>query len=94
VNGGDQPVWRRDGAELFFVDPEGHLESVPVQWTGDGTPRFASPTRLKLPRIGVGHWGTQYDFSPDGSRMYFLPRNDDPPPREIHVVIGWRGLLE
>jgi hypothetical protein len=31
--------------------------------------------------------------SPDGSRIFFLRHNDDPPPHEIHVVIGWRGLL-
>ena len=94
ADGGDQPVWRRDGSEMFFVDTEGHVRSVSVQWARDGAPKFASPTRLNVPRIGVGHWGTQYDFSPDGSRMYFLPRNDDPPPHEIHVVMGWRALLE
>jgi Tol biopolymer transport system component len=94
ADGGDQPVWRRDGSEVFFVDTEGHVRSVSVRWSRDGAPEFGSPTRLNVPRIGVGHWGTQYDFSPDGSRMYFLPRNDDPPPHEIHVVMGWRALLE
>ena len=43
---------------------------------------------------GRGHWGTPYDVSADGSRIYFLRRNDDPLPREIHVVIGWRELLD
>jgi hypothetical protein len=91
--GGDQPVWRRDGRELFFIDPEGHLRSVSVQWGRDNRPSFGLPTRLNLAPIGRGHWGTPYDVSPDGSRIYLLRRNDDPLPREIHVVIGWRALL-
>jgi eukaryotic-like serine/threonine-protein kinase len=92
--GGDQPVWRPDGAELFFVDPQGQLRSVSVQWSRDGAPTFGLPAKLNVPPIGRGHWGTPYDVSPDGSRIYFLRRNDDPPPHEIHVVIGWRALLD
>jgi hypothetical protein len=91
--GGDQPVWRADGAELFFVDPEGQLQSVSVKWSRDGLPTFGLPARLNVPRIGSGHWGTPYDVSPDGSRIYFLRGNDDPLPHEIHVIVGWRALL-
>jgi Tol biopolymer transport system component len=91
--GGDHPVWRADGSELFFVDPDGQLQSVAVQWNRDGLPTFGLPAKLSVPRIGVGHWGTPYDVSPDGSRIYILRGNDDPPPHEIHVVIGWRALL-
>jgi Tol biopolymer transport system component len=92
--GGAQPVWRRDGSMLYFVDPEGHLRSVSVHWAEDGTPEFGLPDRPNVPRIGFGHWGTQYDVSPDGSRIYFLRRNEDPPPREMQVVIGWRALVD
>jgi len=94
AEGGAQPVWRRDGMELFFVDLQGRLRSVSVQWTGDGSPKFGSATELSVPPVGFGHWGTQYDISPDGSRIYLLRRNEDQPPREIHVVIGWRALLD
>ena len=87
-------MWRADGAELFFVDPEGFLRSVSVRWSRDRLPAFGLPTKLNVPRIGLGHWGTPYDVSPDGSRIYFLRGNDDLPPREIPVVIGWRALLD
>ena len=90
--GGDHPVWRRDGTELFFVDPQGQLRSLPVSWSR-GVPTFGSPGALKVPPIGRGHWGTPYDVSPDGNRIYFLRANDDQPSHEIHVVIGWRALL-
>jgi Tol biopolymer transport system component len=91
--GGTQPVWRRDGGELFFVAPGGHLHSVTMQWSSEGVPTFASSRQLDVPPIGSGHWGTQYDVSPDGSRIYVLRRNEDPPPHEIRVILGWPRLL-
>ena len=92
--GGDQPVWRRDGRELFFVDPQGHLRSVAVS-PGEGTNlTFGVPVELKVPPIDSGSNGTQYDVSPDGRRVYFLDETREPAPREIAVVLGWRALLE
>ena len=93
-DGGNYPVWRRDNAELFFVDPQGQLQSVTTRWSRDGLPIFGLPVRINVPPIGRGHWGTSYDVSADGNRIYFLRRNDDPLPREIHVIIGWRELLD
>jgi hypothetical protein len=93
-DGGDHPVWRSDGSELFFVDLAGHLRSVPVKWSGDGIPTLGLPAMLNVPPIGGGHWGTPYDVSPDGSQIYFLRRNPNAPSREIDVIIGWRALLE
>lgn len=90
--GGDHPVWRRDGSELFFVDPDGQLQTVAVVWSVAG-PVLGLATKVNIPPIGRGHWGTPYDVSPDGSRIYFLRRNDDPGAREIRVILGWRALL-
>jgi serine/threonine protein kinase/Tol biopolymer transport system component len=92
--GGDQPVWRRDGQELFFVNPEGRLCSVAVRERGDGAPALSVPRVLDFPAVGFGHFGTQYDVSPDGNRIYFMQRTDAQPPRQIEIVMGWRGLLD
>jgi hypothetical protein len=81
-DGGEQPVWRRDGAELFFVDPRGRLRSVSVRGTLDGLPAFGLPVELAVPPIGFGHWGHQYDVSPDGRRIYFMRRNEDQAPQD------------
>jgi eukaryotic-like serine/threonine-protein kinase len=91
--GGDQPVWRRDGAELFFVEPQGRLRSVAVSPEKDANLTFGLPVELKVPPIGSGLWGTQYDVSPDGRRVYFLDHTRERAPREIAVVLGWRALL-
>ena len=90
--GGDQPVWARNGAELFFVNPQGRLQSVRVLRNGDAN--FGLPVELKVPSVGFGHWGTQYDVSPDGQRIYFLTPNKQEAPREFNVVMGWRSLLK
>ena len=66
-DGGDQPVWRRDKAELFFIDPQGQLQSVAVQWSREGSPTFGLPVAMNVPPIGRGHWGTPYDVSPTGA---------------------------
>jgi eukaryotic-like serine/threonine-protein kinase len=94
VAGGDQPVWSRDGAELFFVDPSGFLRAVRITKDHEGRPGYDASVLLKVPRIGSGHFGTQYDVSPDGRRIYFLDRKTDPPPSEFNVVLGWPGILK
>ena len=93
-NGGAAPVWRRDGTELFFVDPRGQLHTVPVRWNADGSPSFSAPQAMTVPAIGFGHWGTQYDVSRNGNRVYSLRENLDPAPHEIQVVTGWRARLD
>jgi len=57
------------------------------------TMHFGTPVVLNVPAIGFGHFGTQYDVSPDGQRIYFLDRTREPAPREISFVMGWQALL-
>ena len=94
ANGGAEPVWRRDGSELFFVDTRGQLHNVPVHWNADRSPSFATPQTMNVPLIGFGHWGTQYDVSADGNRVYSLRENTDQGPRDIQVMTGWRARLD
>lgn len=90
--GGDQPVWRRDGAELFFVNPEGRLHAVSVR-VQDGRLLPGATVRLDVPPLGPRHWGTIYDVSPDGTRIHLTQATGERPPRGINVVLGWRALL-
>jgi hypothetical protein len=52
--GGDQPVWRRDGSELFFIDPQGQFaeragplepRGAPDLRTGDEAQRSTNRSR-------------------------------------------------
>ncbi|MEO7273833.1 MAG: hypothetical protein ABI211_17685, partial [Vicinamibacterales bacterium] len=93
-DGGSQPVWRRDGRELFYVDRGGHLRVRSVQRSPPAQLTLGVATTLSVPLIGSGHWGTQYDVSPDGRQVYFIDRTPAPRPSDIAVVIGWRALLK
>jgi len=92
--GGAQPVWRRDGKMLYFVNMDGRLQNVAVHWAGNGDPSFGLPKQADVPAIGFGHWGTQYDVSPDGSRIYYMEPTQELPPHEIQVAINWQSLLK
>ncbi len=94
IDGGDQPVWRRDGAELFYVNLHGLLHGVSVRPAAGGRLEFGQPRRLAVPPFAQGHWGTLYDVSPDGHRVYFPYAGDEPFPREVGHVLGWRALFQ
>jgi Tol biopolymer transport system component len=93
-HGGSQPVWRRDGRELLYVDRDGRLRGRSVQRQPSGQLTLGVANALSVPLIGSGHWGTQYDVSPDGWHVYFVDRTPAPKPRDIAVVIGWSALLK
>jgi Tol biopolymer transport system component len=92
--GGDQPVWRRDGAELFFAGPEGRLFAVSVRPSPNAGLSFGAATKLNVPPLGERHGGTIYDVSLDGRRVYFPHQTDLKPPREFGIVLGWRALIK
>ena len=98
TDGGAEPVWARNGRELFYKRPDGSLMSVSVtpgeQWTaGVPTPLLERPPYYT--RFG----GSQsYDVSPDGSRFLMI-RNADganpaASPPSIVVVQQWTEELK
>jgi len=67
--GGIMPVWRRDGKELYYLNPSGDLMAAPINTVRNtvepGTPVRLFPTRI----VGGGvdsAQGRQYDVGPDG----------------------------
>jgi serine/threonine protein kinase len=92
--GGSQPVWRRDGHELLYVDREGHLRARAVGRQSRRDLTLGAAHALSVPLIGSGHWGTQYDVSPDAQYVYFIDRTPAARPSDIRVVIGWQAFLK
>ena len=93
AGGGDQPVWRRDGRELLYVDVQGQLHSVSVRRGTGGQLILGAPTTLAVPRLAEHHWGTTYDISRDGERVYFPHPGNHPRPHELGIVLNWKELL-
>jgi Tol biopolymer transport system component len=71
TTGGEQPRWRGDGNELFFVRADGKMMSVAVKAAPSAKPVFGSPTPLFDSHIAVntGTSAAQYDVTADGKRF-------------------------
>lgn len=88
TEGGIEPVWSRDGRQLFYVNGDKTM-AVDVQ-TGSafsaGTPRLLFTGRyLPSPNSVSG-----YDISPDGKRFLKVqPTNPEQAGSQINVVIHW-----
>jgi len=93
--GGFQPLWRRDGRELFYVDSNGRLVATPITLPASGSaelPRPGLPAPLFEARLEEST-DRQYDATADG-QQFVLNRsvaNDTIP---IVVVLDWTALLE
>ena len=91
TNGGNEPVWSRDGRELFFrtgstmMVVDVHLE--PEFQAGELKELFQGNFR-SAPAAN-----SNYDVSPDGSRFLMVRPTADAP-REIHVIVNWLQELE
>ncbi|MGE0460386.1 MAG: protein kinase [Vicinamibacterales bacterium] len=92
VGGGSEPLWSRDGGELFYRNGKGELVSARVQTTGTfsiGATSVLFPDRDYL-RFGVVR---QYDVTPDGQR--FLMIRKVATGRESRLILvrnAFRGL--
>ena len=91
-NGGVQPRWRRDGKELYYVQPTPRRTLVAVSVTL--TPSFSvgSAARLFEHLLFRNIIAPNYDVSADGHRFVTVERLEDTEPRQppkIHVVENW-----
>jgi hypothetical protein len=98
IDGGEKPIWRRDGKELFYLTLDKKLMAVEVQ-TGEifkvGATRLLFQTHAQ-PRIntwGIGK-GKQYFVSSDGKHFLVDTLIDNTTPTEISVMVNWKSLLK
>jgi serine/threonine-protein kinase len=93
--GGRQPVWSRDGRELFYRDFSGAMMAVPVATRPDFAP--GRPVRLfeGTGYIGSGAQGSgrTYDVSPDG-RRFLMIRAGQQTATPLVVVLNWFPELD
>lgn len=85
-SGGSQPVWARDGRELFYRNGD-QMMAVSVERGADfvaGQPSLVFEGDYEA---GVGFWAN-YNVSPDGKSFVMIKRTTEPP-REINVVLNW-----
>jgi serine/threonine-protein kinase len=92
--GGRQPLWSRDGRELFYRDFSGAMLAVPVTLE----PKFAPGPAVELfentSYSGRGSFATArtYDLSLDGSRFLMIKEQGievGAPAPSLIVVLNW-----
>jgi hypothetical protein len=91
-NGGDLPLWSRNGRELFYRDGP-HMMSVAI--TPGDTFAHGAPQRLFSGRYFEAEpGGPNYDVSPDGQRFLMVLAGSTDGPDRLIVVQGWKDEIE
>ena len=89
--GGQQPRWRADGKELFFISQQGEMMSVEIDSNANA---FKASTPQPLFHAGLVPIGPTYlyDVSADGRRFVLLkPVSGVAPP--LRVIVNWAAAF-
>jgi eukaryotic-like serine/threonine-protein kinase len=92
--GGEQPRWRRDGKELFYLSGDAKITAVPVKTTGGfdpGTPVPLFQTNLLETLATSEHF--VYDVDPNGQRILVNMLEKGTQAQPMTVVLNWGELL-
>jgi Tol biopolymer transport system component len=97
TNGGSRARWRRDGKEIFFLDPNRNLMAAEVNAhgllfdVGRVTRLVVAPT-YSIPTITLaGRY--PYDVSSDGRFLVSVPQDQPTTAVPITVVMNWTAAL-
>jgi Tol biopolymer transport system component len=93
--GGQEPRWRQDGKELFYLSAEGKMMAAAV--TAGTSFEAGSPVALfqTHPRQPVSASDVfSYDVSGDGQRFLILSKVDEANPAPLSVFLNWTSEIE
>jgi eukaryotic-like serine/threonine-protein kinase len=90
---GCQPIWRKDGKELFYLTLDGKVMSVPL--VIGAALKTEAPKMLFQSGVPVNSVLNQYAVGANGQRFLLVERAEDPlEAREpLHVVSNWQAAL-
>ena len=93
TNGGNQPRFRRDGRELFYVAADGQMMAVALKPSG-ATFEFEAPKALFKTHMftGTSLYGIDYDVTADGQHFLIGTLMGEPSP--ISVILNWTAGLK
>jgi Tol biopolymer transport system component len=93
--GGQEPRWRKDGTELFYLSPEGRMMAVAV--TAGSSFKGASPVALFQThrRQPVSSQDVfSYDVSGDGQRFLIATKMDEGNAAPLSITLNWASDME
>ena len=92
VNGGQMPKWRRDGKELFFIDPADGLMAVDVSSAGN-TIQVGTAHPL-FHAVGLQSQLGPYAVTADGKKFLINGGNVKEENQPLVMVQNWAGSLK
>jgi Tol biopolymer transport system component len=92
--GGMQPRWRRDGKELFFIDPKRNLIAVEVNLSQGSFEAGVPKTLFQTHTIGYSGPRNLYECSGDGQRFLINSLQSDAGSIPVTVVVNWMADLK
>ena len=95
TGGGQEPRWRNDGKELFFLSRDSKMMAVPVS-TGtsfeSGSPLALFQTHRRQPISSQDI--LSYDVSADGQKFLIATRVDESAVAPLSVLLNWTSAIE
>ena len=93
AQGGTQPRWRRDGRELYYVDPRSRMMSVEIK-PGASPEPGAAKVLFEFLGANVMFGLYRYDVAADGQKFLILTPSDFRRSDPLHVVLNWTAGLK
>jgi eukaryotic-like serine/threonine-protein kinase len=94
--GGEEPRWRQDGKELFYLSAEGKMMAVAV--TKGASFKAEAPVALfqtERRRQPVSSFAVfSYDVSGDGQRFLIITKVDEANAAPLSVFLNWASEME
>jgi len=90
--GGNDPQWRADGKELYYLSPDSKMNAVAVRTEGGfevENPTVLFDARVVLPETTFRH----YAVTGDGQRFLLLAPVGEEKPASTAVVVNWTAAL-
>jgi hypothetical protein len=92
IGGGIEPMWRRDGEELFYLSPDYSIVSVPFEPTEP--PLIGQPKPLFRAPINTSSTRNHYAVTPDGQRFLIDIEDQNTYLSPITIVVNWIQRLQ
>jgi hypothetical protein len=93
-SGGTQPVWRRNGRELFFWSAGNLLMSVPITLKTGVVEVGAAQQLFHFSNpLGIVGVVSPYDVAADGQRLILIT-SPQQAPKSITLVTNWTAELK
>ncbi|MDQ3256192.1 MAG: hypothetical protein M3R15_20235, partial [Acidobacteriota bacterium] len=94
TGGGDQPRWRRDGRELFYLAADGKLMAVEVKTDGTFAAGVPKPLfEIHSPTV-AGPIAINYAATADGQRFVGRSAVEEASTTPITVIVNWAAEVK